>query len=330
MASSAAQRAHGSALPGLHAVTGWLSAGLKLKVAPPSALSHLSENALAWIPDSSCLATAIDSDDGTPCVLGDASASSTVVLFGDSSADEWALDLGSLGAEDHFRVVAYLHAACPVGEVTVEIAGHTPDPTCATFRTTVLSDLAGMRPAPVLVVVSQLRLSNYVTSTGQTLSDAKWSSALAATLDALEADGLAVASLHGVPVATQDPGVCLTANPKRVSACTTPLKKADPGGYDAATKKGATVADAGDVDLQPLLCTTKGCPAVSDGQVTHSGDNHVTEAYSAKVVLGFGELLGCLVARSFTHRQAAAAVLDSLLGGKPSAATLAACRALPG
>lgn len=331
-AASAAPVPHASipmALPALRTVSYSLAAGLKLKRATTAVLKQLAQNAYAWIPQSSCLATAIDSADGTPCTIGDTTASTTVVLFGDSSADEWALDLGALGLAHHFRVVAYLHAACPVGDVTVELAGGSVDPTCAAFRSNVLSELAQMRPAPALVLVSELRLSNFLTGSGQPLTNSAWSAALTTTLDQIEGDGLAVASLHGVDVEATSPAPCISANATHLSACTTRVAAADPGGYDAATKRGASTADAGDVDLRPLLCTSVACPAVVDAEVTHAGDNHVAEAYSAKVTAALGELLACLASEDFDHSTKAAVVVDDLLGKQPSRGFLRACKGLP-
>jgi hypothetical protein len=331
--SSAADRAAprgaiGVALPELHKVVGDVAAGLKLKVATTSVLSQLPNNDLAWVPVSSCLSTAINSASGTPCVLGDLSAPVTVAVYGDSSADEWALYIGALGTADHFRVVVYVHAACPIGNLVVKTAGSSPDPTCTTFRATVLADLAAMRPAPSLVVASELRLSNYETSSGGPVTNAAWSAAFTSTLKVIEADGLAVVALHGVAVANENPGVCISSNPKNLSACTTPTKKDDPGKYDAATAAGAAGAAAGGIDLHPLFCASGGCPAVSDGSVTHSGPNHVTERYAADVQAALGELLGCAVVQKFTNAAKATAVFSDLNGKKPTASYLAACKSL--
>lgn len=315
-------------LPALHKFAGYVAAGLKLKVATKGVIAQLANNDLAWVPISSCLTTAIDSADGTPCVLGDMTASTTVAVYGDSSADEWALYVGALGTADHFRVVVYVHAACPIGDIVVETPGTSPDPTCATFRSTVLSDLAAMRPAPSLVVTSELRLSNYETSSGGTVSNAAWSAALTATLKEIQADDLAVVALHGVPIVTEDPAECIASNPNKLSACTTPLKKDDPGNYDAATASGAAGADAGGIDLLPLFCTSAGCPAVSDGAVTHAGPNHVTERYAADVVAALAELLGCEAAQKFTNSTKATAVFADLNGTRPKASYLSACKAL--
>lgn len=317
-----------SSLPALHKVAGYVEAGLKLKVASSSVLAQLQNNDIAWVPDSTCLSTAINSGNGTPCVLGDTTAPTTVAVYGDSSADEWALYVGELGTADHFKVVVYVHAACPIGDIVVETAGSSPDPTCTTFRSTVLADLAAMRPAPSLVIASELRLSNYETSSGGALSNAAWSAALTTTLKQIEADGLAVVALHGVPVVTESPAECIASNAKKLTACTTPLKKDNPGSYDTATSSGATGADAGGVDLHPLFCTSAGCPAVADGSVTHSGPNHVTERYAAQVMAGIGELLGCEVAQKFKNSTKAAAVFADLNGAKPKTAYLAACKAL--
>jgi SGNH domain (fused to AT3 domains) len=316
-------------LPALHRVAGWLAAGLKDEAATPAIDAQLKGNEFAWIPTSQCLATAIDSTNATPCVLGDTTAATTVVLLGDSSADQWALDLGAMGSAHGFRVVVYVHAACPVGAITVELAGQSPDPRCATFRSLVLPDLASMHPSPALVVVAELRLSNYESSTGRPIPNATWSAALTSTLEQIEGDGAPVLVLHGVPVTTtNDPAACIAADQNTMTRCTTLLKRADPSHYDQATWAGGRGAHAAGADVTPLFCTTSACPVVADGDVTHSEDNHVTELYAAAVQPALTELVGCALTQSFTHRAAATTVLKGLLGHTPSKAVLAACRAL--
>jgi hypothetical protein len=316
-------------LPSLHQVAGWVAAGVKDKSATPAIDAQLSGNEYAWIPTSQCLATAIDSTNATPCVLGDTASATTVVVIGDSSADQWALDLASMGTAHDFRVVVYVHAACPVGAITVELAGQSPDPRCATFRSLMLSDLSAMRPVPALVIVSELRLSNYKSSSGAAIPNATWSAALTSTLEGIEGDGIPVVALHGVPVTTtNDPAACIAAYQNSMTRCTTHLKDADPSGYDQATDAGALAAHAAGVDVTPLFCTTASCPVVAKGDVTHSEDNHVTERYAAAVRPALAELVGCAVTQSFALRADAVGILRSLLGGSPSPAALSACRAL--
>jgi SGNH domain (fused to AT3 domains) len=327
--ASGARVPHVGVLPALHDVATWVTAGVKVKDATAGVKAQLANNEYAWLPKSQCLVTAISSSNATPCVLGDTSSTSTVVLFGDSSADEWALDVGALGTAHGFRVVVYVHAACPVGNVVVSVSGQSPDPSCPTFRSLVLADLAAMRPAPDLVVVSELRLSNYETASRTKLSNAVWSRALTTTLDTIEGDGSPVALLHGVPVAKIDPASCIAAYPTAMTRCEIRAKDADPSGYDHATWLGAHTAHAAGVNVLALFCTASSCPPVARGDVTHSGLNHVTERYAALVRPALGELLGCAVTQSFTHRAAATPVLDGLLGSAPSATTLRACAALP-
>jgi hypothetical protein len=307
-----------TALTSLHKVAGWVSAGLKLKVATSGVKSQLSENALAWIPETTCMTDALNSDDAMPCVIGDTSSSTTVVLYGDSSAAEWALDLGAL----------YAHAACPVGDIIVELEGHSVDPTCAPNRADVLADLAAMQPPPALVIVSELRLDGYETSTGAPVTNTAWSSAFATTIEQIQGDGLAVASLHGVPFDQADPATCIAANLDKLTACEIKAKDEDVNKWDAATKAGAIDAKAASLNFNPLFCTSTGCPAVIDGAVTHSGGNHVTQLYAGDVTKAFGELLGCLTTQKFTNQLKAAQVFDDLNGAKPSKAFIAACKTL--
>jgi hypothetical protein len=317
-----------SVLPSLAKVAKWINAGVHVSVASSSVLKQLPNDELAWIPDSQCLTNAINSTNATPCVMGDTASSTTVVDFGDSTADQWALDVAALGTSDHFRVVVYVKAGCPVGSILVKVGGQSVDPSCAAFRSTVLGDLAGMRPAPSLVLISELRLSNYETPTGGRVSNSSWSSGLATTVRELEKDGLAVAVLHGVPVATIDPANCIAVYPRAVTRCTTVRKKADPSGYSAATLAGALAGHAAGVDVEGLFCTKTACPDIADGDLTHAGVNHVDETYAKVVGSALGELLGCVTTQHFTNRTAASKFLKDLDGAKPSAAFLKACAEL--
>lgn len=317
-----------SALPKLRTVAGWVAAGLKLKAASTQVRAQLRDDDYAWFPDSSCLNAAADSSDAKPCILGDSSSTTTLVLFGDSSAEEWALDTGALGKADHFRVVVYLHVECPVGDIDVKLPDKSPNKSCPVFRSDVLAKLASMRPAPALVLVSELRLDGYETLSGKSVTNAAWSSALSVTLGQIEGDGLAVASLHGVPTDDVDPAQCIAANLEKLAACEIKVGDEDVGGWDAATRDGALAAHAASIDLHPLFCAASACPVVADGAITHSGENHVTERYSKDVLGAFGEILGCITTQTFTNDAAAAPILEDLDGPAPSHALLEACAGL--
>jgi hypothetical protein len=185
-----------------------------------------------------------------------------------------------------------------------------------------------MSPPPALVLVSELRLGSYVTASGKDVSNHTWSAALATTLEKIQGDGLAVVSLHGVPFDDVDPSQCIAANPKRLSTCAVKVRMADVRGWDAATLDGARAAHAGSVGLDPLFCGSSACPVVVDGAVTHSGSNHVTERYAKDVRSAFAELLGCLVADSFTNASKADPLFNDLNGPTPSAEFLGACTSL--
>lgn len=317
-----------SALPKLRAVADWVDEGLKLQAASSGVRAQLRDDGYAWFPNNSCLNAAGSSTDAKPCVLGDTSSPTTLVLYGDSSAEEWALDADALGRADHFRVVVYVHSECPVGDIDVKLQNQSPDKDCPVFRSDVLAKLASMHPAPALVVVSELRLEGYETLSGKNVTNAAWSSALADTLRQIDSDGLAVASLHGVPVDGIDPSQCIAANLNKLAACEIKVSREDVGGWDGATRDGALTAHAASINLHPLFCGTSACPVVVDGAITHSGENHVTERYSKDVLDAVAELLGCIASQTFTNDAVAAPILADLNGATPSNAFLKACAGL--
>ena len=52
-----------------------------------------------------------------PCIFGDVTASTTVVLMGDSHAEHWLPAMDRIGRERHWKVYAMVKPACPVADV---------------------------------------------------------------------------------------------------------------------------------------------------------------------------------------------------------------------
>ena len=235
-------------LPALHRVAGWVAAGLKEKAATPAIDAQLPGNAVRGGSRQNQLPDDRDRVDGRHAVRARVtpSAAATVVLLGDSSADQWALDLGTIGAAHDFRVVVYVHAACPVGRHHRRARRAEPRPALRDVphprarrprRDAARPGAPRRRRAPPVQLQARQAGRRSRTRTGPRRSTA--------TLADLRGRRQPVLSLHGVPVTTNDPAACIAAYPDHDDAVhDEALKDVDPSGYDAATWAGAHAAGA--------------------------------------------------------------------------------------
>ena len=52
-----------------------------------------------------------------PCIFGDTTSRTTVVLMGDSHAEHWLPAVDRIGRERHWKIVAMVKPACPVADM---------------------------------------------------------------------------------------------------------------------------------------------------------------------------------------------------------------------
>ena len=151
----------------------------------PSNLTPLPQDAADSLPPTSlngCHAgfTAVTQGD---CRYGDLTATRTVVLFGDSHAEQWLPALDDLGKAQHWQVVSWTKAACPAARLTVDnpSLGRTYTE-CDTWREATVARIGALHPA--LVVMSQ---SENVASSS--VAPQAFSAATVATVQALRPPG---------------------------------------------------------------------------------------------------------------------------------------------
>src|SRR5690606_4967023 len=100
-----------------------------------------------------CLIDLLDVEPVT-CSFGAGSASKTVVLFGDSHADQWSTPLAQLATEQGWHLVTLLKASCPVANIAdYSIRMQRDWPECAEWRARSIAEIGRMRPD--IVIVSQ-------------------------------------------------------------------------------------------------------------------------------------------------------------------------------
>ncbi len=220
-----------------------------------------------------------------PCIFGDISSHTTVVLFGDSHAAMWFPALDEVADARHWRLVVWAKATCPPVDVTLV----SPDlgrtyTECDDWRSQVMSLIYSLHPRLVVLGTAP----NYDAPYSITQDGPTWLAGLGRTIRTLRSSGARVLVLG--PVESPDWVVpdCLSAHLYDVPACNvTPRETHDgPGlvGYDNAGQiaERTAVFEAGGafVDVKPWFCALSTCPVVVDNLLVFRDNSHITVEYA--------------------------------------------------
>jgi peptidoglycan/LPS O-acetylase OafA/YrhL len=217
--------------------------------------------------------------DVVPCAFGDPRGTRTVVLLGDSHAQQWLGALDEAARQRQWRVVPLTKAACPVAELAVVNPTLKREYTeCSQWRARALDAVVAARPE--LVLVSQ---SDAVP--GTSVDNGLWAERTVVTLDRLRQQGLRVVFLRDTPFPRSDVPACLEQHLADARACGVPRADA----YNSSelfTDRHERVASAVDaagfrsIEPAPWLCTSTFCPVVVGDELVYRDDSHLTDTYS--------------------------------------------------
>ncbi|WP_164983836.1 acyltransferase family protein, partial [Cellulomonas endophytica] len=216
--------------------------------------------------------------DQPDCRYGDPGGYRTLVLVGDSHAQQWLPALDAAAQDAGWRVVAWTKSACPVAELDVWSGPLDRAYTeCTTWRDEVRARVAALDPDLVLVSQSD-------TVVGDDVDNDAWAGATITGLAALGVDPERVLYVLDTPYRERAAPDCLAEHLDDARACTQPLEGVHPY-RDRQGVLGDALAASGwaAVDPTPWLCTADGCPAVVGDVLTYRDSSHVTAAYSTSL-----------------------------------------------
>ena len=217
-----------------------------------------------------------------PCVFGDTSADRTILLFGDSHAEQWFTGLERYAEGQGWRLISWTKVACPVADVTIDNEQlERPYTECDDWRQLRLAEIAEL--APDVVVTSQA--DSLVPAS---FDDDEWANATRTALRTLADLTPHLIFLGDTPRADFDVPECLAADLDDMRSCDVPSDlglRADGGDYAylpgrrAAVRSAIQAVDVTYVDTQEWTCIRSKCPPVVGTTLVYRDDSHLTQSY---------------------------------------------------
>ncbi|HEY0869691.1 MAG TPA: SGNH hydrolase domain-containing protein, partial [Acidothermaceae bacterium] len=214
-----------------------------------------------------------------PCVFGDRGSSTTVVLFGDSHAEQWFPAMQKIALAKDWKLVVWTKSDCPA--VDVSMYSHILKRTyteCNTWRTNTLKQIVALHPK-LVVMSSAITLSNVANSGGAKFETA-WLAGTTSIVKTVESSGAAVVWIGDTPQPKGNAPDCVASKLKDVRPCmnTALAAELDPA-RRTQTMALAAAAGATVVDPTPWTCPGTTCPVVVGNLLVYRDDSHLSSAY---------------------------------------------------
>jgi hypothetical protein len=206
------------------------------------------------------------------CVIGDKSATSTMVILGDSHAWQWGDAFDQVGNDLKMRVVTMTKSGCSPGKYAIENPQLKREYSeCDSWRQSAINTITTLHPQ---VVVVAGRIRQETTKEGA-----------ASTFAALKATGAKLVYMTDTPHPSVNVPDCLAAHSDNVSACNQDAKDAVEFPDKRVTEQAvAEQYGASVIDVVPAFCAKDTCPPVIGGRVVYFDDSHLTATYTKALV----------------------------------------------
>lgn len=264
---------------------------LARRIAKAEAVHHLPANLTPSLNDApaddpviahnGCLLSFVATTTPSHCErLGDASAKTVVVLFGDSHAAQWFPALNKIAQKRHWRLAVFTKVICSPAHVKIYLdparGGYSA---CVKWRARTIARIKAIHPALVLINskidgADALGISGNLDQNNQ-----GWGRALKITTGQLKAPGTRLIYLNDTPTPKGNVPDCLSAHPRATQECVQATDKAAESGRRTAMAKAAAGDGATLINPTPWFCAPKVCPVVVGNILVYRDESHVTGAY---------------------------------------------------
>ncbi|ABW16011.1 acyltransferase 3 [Parafrankia sp. EAN1pec] len=219
----------------------------------------------------------------TDCAYGDPNGRRTVVLFGDSHANQWFNAMNKVSRERGWRLIPYTKGGCPPAEYpdfVLETLKRVYTE-CNTWRAEALARIGALDP-DLVVVGSEARTEAIRVGAG----------GMASAVRTLRSTGAKVVFISDTPYPGFDVPDCLARNPSNIRRCVVRVSDAkltEP--QRAIENQGARDGGAMLVDPVPWLCAKEQCPPIIGDTVVYYDKSHITGTYSTTLASYLGSEL---------------------------------------
>lgn len=236
--------------------------------------------------ESGCLA-GFTTQSPIRCVFGSSSYTKTIVLLGDSHADQWTTALAAIAEQRGWRLITYLKASCPIADIPVSkvysLRLRRLSPQCASWREQAIA-MIKTQDSPDAILLAQFSSGNVkgpFTNLGpHAVSIETWERGLFGALKKLEPVNAKLIVIRDNPTPYHPVGNCLArAEWRRLpfSTCSRSLSLTTSNEvFEAEQRAVWSINNARMIDLTSSICTGLVCPAIRDGVVVYRDANHLT------------------------------------------------------
>ena len=230
-----------------------------------------------------CWTRTVDAWKG-PCEFGDKRSSTRIVLIGDSHAEHWLGALDRIGRERGWKIELMVKGGCPVAELRgLDTRTDRHFRECHRYREAMMRRIIRIRPAAVVLSNADMYVPGNGGRWDWQIPPAQWRDALRRTYARLASAGIPTVVMRDNPHTPFDVPRCLSrraAKLPRAGSCDYELKPSLSATGIAAQNDAARGLPIRFVDMTDQICSTARCPAVRNGIVVFTDDNHLTASFS--------------------------------------------------
>jgi peptidoglycan/LPS O-acetylase OafA/YrhL len=228
-----------------------------------------------------------------PCIYGDTTSTTTVVLFGDSHALSWFPALNQVAKEKKWKLLSLTMSACSPADVPAwNPSTASLMQNCPIWRQASIKKIIAAHPFMILLASSggfeTLDHGKVATSQEKAVI---FTTGMKRTVAQLKNSGAQVVMMSDTPALAQDPLVCLSAHPKSTLACATPVDQAISEEWMAVENQVANQNSISLIKPQLWICPTAPCPVVIGNILTYFDTGHLTATFSQALA---GQLKGAI------------------------------------
>jgi peptidoglycan/LPS O-acetylase OafA/YrhL len=221
-----------------------------------------------------------------PCIFGDTSGRTAVVLLGDSHAEHWLPAVDRIGRERHWKVFAMVKPGCPVSETELLSTRLKRAYTeCTEWRRSMLRRIVRMQPSAVILSSYDHYMALPGNESDRRVSPEAWRTGLRRTYSTLSSARINTLVLRGTLVPGFDAPACLSrqaaGSPFRIRPCEYERASAlHPRGVAAQNDAARGLDRIAFVNMNDRICATDICSVVQRGDIVFRDDDHLTATFS--------------------------------------------------